>query len=93
VLTPSDRQARAFRHSGPWLTRPAPAARWFDAVRIALRYQGKGVPLASLRSACGPESSKAALVTSLELTNHLLSTGRAVEVNVLAGGRLTGDGW
>jgi len=56
---------------------------------VVLRYQGTpGLPIASLRSAAGPQYSKTALVRSIELTNHLLETSAAVEVNVVAG-RLT----
>ena len=54
-------------------------------VRMALRYQATpGLPLASLRSAAGPKDEPAALVLSIELTNHLLGQAVAIEVNVIA---------
>jgi hypothetical protein len=52
---------------------------------MALRYHGNGVPLASLRAACGSEDDQAALVRSISLSNHLLDTGHAIEVLVIAG--------
>jgi hypothetical protein len=52
---------------------------------FVLRYHGKGVPIASLRSACGPEGSEAALIRSITLSNHLLGTKQAIEVLVIAG--------
>ncbi len=61
---------------------------WLSAHGLALRYTGKSVPLPSLRAACGPDTSKAALTRSIELTNHLLGRGLAIEVTVIAGGRL-----
>lgn len=61
------------------------AERFLEHVDVALRYAATArLPLASLRSACGPTGSKAALVTSIELTNHLLATGLGIEVNVVA---------
>ncbi len=67
------------------LTTPDAAERFLDHAGVALRYAATaGVPLGSLRSACGPTGSKAALVTSIELTNHLLATGIGIEVNVVA---------
>jgi hypothetical protein len=67
------------------LTTPEGAERFLEHVGVALRYAATtGLPLASLRSACGPTGSKAALVTSIELTNHLLATGIGIEINVVA---------
>jgi hypothetical protein len=66
------------------LRTPKDAEVFLAAVGLALRYHGKDVAIASLRAAAGPESSKAALVASIELTNHLLATRRAIEVNVIA---------
>lgn len=60
--------------------------RFLARVGMALRYQATpGIPLASLRSACGPANSKAALTRSIALTNHLLESSIGVEVNVVAG--------
>jgi len=52
---------------------------------LVLRYHGKAVPLPSLRAACGPEDSNAALVRSIAFSNHLLGTHQAIEVLVIAG--------
>ena len=66
------------------LTTTKDAERFLEHAGVALRYAAtKGLPIASLRSAAGDES-KAALVTSIELTNHLLASGIGVEVNVVA---------
>ena len=66
------------------LKTPADAEQFLERAGVALRYAAaKGLPIASLRSAVGPET-KAALVTSIELTNHLLASGLGVEVNVVA---------
>jgi hypothetical protein len=66
------------------LKTPKDAERFLEHHGIALRYAAtRGLPIASLRSAAGDES-KAALVTSIELTNHLLASGIGVEVNVVA---------
>ena len=66
------------------LKTPKDAERFLEHAGVALRYAAtKGLPIASLRSAVGDES-KAALVTSIELTNHLLASGIGVEVNVVA---------
>jgi hypothetical protein len=71
------------------LSTGANAERFVRRYGVVLRYQATAdLPLASLRAAAGPADSKAALVRSIELTNHLLGTARAVEVNVVAG-RLT----
>ncbi len=67
------------------LSTPQQAERFLAEAGVALRYAAaKNLPLASLRSAAGAETSKAALVRSIELTNHLLATGIGVEVNVVA---------
>jgi hypothetical protein len=66
------------------LKTPKDAERFLEDAGVALRYAAtKGLPIASLRSAAG-DDSKAALVTSIELTNHLLASGIGVEVNVVA---------
>jgi len=68
----------------PRLTTPKDAEQFLERAGVALRYAAaKGLPIASLRSAVGPET-KAALVTSIELTNHLLASGIGVETNVVA---------
>jgi hypothetical protein len=56
---------------------------------IVLRYAvASGVPLASLRAACGPANAKAALERSIHVTNHLLGRAIGIEVNVISS-RLT----
>src|SRR5262245_1768268 len=66
------------------LTTPKDAERFLERTGVALRYAAaKGLPIASLRSAAGP-GTNAALVTSIELTNHLLASGIGVEINVVA---------
>src|SRR6476660_35299 len=66
------------------LKTPKDAERFLEHAGVALRYAAtKGLPIASLRSAAG-DDSKVALVTSIELTNHLLASGIGVEVNVVA---------
>jgi hypothetical protein len=71
--------------AGAHLATPKDAERFLKSVGIALRYAAtKGLPLASLRSAVGSIDSKAALVRSIHLTNHLLATGIGIEVNVVA---------
>ncbi|HKV99746.1 MAG TPA: hypothetical protein VJN96_07975 [Vicinamibacterales bacterium] len=63
---------------------PKDAERFLERHGIALRYAAtKSLPLASVRSAAGAES-KAALVASIELTNHLLASGLGIEINVVA---------
>ena len=63
---------------------PQDAERFLTHAGIALRYAAtKGLPIASLRSAAGDES-KAALTTSIALTNHLLASGIGIEINVVA---------
>jgi hypothetical protein len=67
------------------LATPDEAERFLEHHGLALRYAAtKGLPLASLRSAVGPADSKAALMRSIALTNHLLATALAIEVNVVA---------
>ena len=67
------------------LKTPTDAERFLAHHGIALRYAAaKGLPIASVRSAAGAETSKAALVTSIELTNHLLASGIGSETNVVA---------
>lgn len=66
------------------ISTPRDAELFLARAGIALRYHGKGVALASVRAATGPEDSKTALVTSITLTNHLLGTALAIEVNVIA---------
>ncbi len=52
---------------------------------IVLRYAvASGVPLASLRAACGPAQAKTALERSIHLTNHLLGRAIGLEVNVIS---------
>jgi hypothetical protein len=64
---------------------PKDAERFLKHAGIALRYaMAKGLPIASLRSAAGAETSKAALRTSIALTNHLLASGIGIEINVVA---------
>jgi len=64
---------------------PDEAERFLARMGVALRYAAtKGLPLASVRSAAGPADSKAALVRSIQLTNHLLATGIGIEINVVA---------
>jgi hypothetical protein len=56
---------------------------------VVLRYAiASGVPLASLRAACGLADAKAALERSIHVTNHLLGRAIGIEVNVI-GTRLT----
>jgi hypothetical protein len=67
------------------LTSSKDAERFLEQAGVALRHAAtKGLPIASLRSAAGAETSKAALATSIELTNHLLASGIGIEVNVVA---------
>ena len=69
----------------PRIATPEDAERFLEQNGFALRYAATpGLPIASLRSAAGPGDSKAALVASIELTNHLLATGIGIEVNVIA---------
>jgi hypothetical protein len=70
----------------PRLRTAKAAERFLERVGIALRYQASPtIPLASLRSAIGPDRDQEALATSVALTNHLLSARAVVEVNVVAG--------
>jgi len=79
------RQAKALG----WTTRarlatPRDAERFLSKYGLALRYAAApAVPLASVRSASGPANQKAALETSIHLTNHLLGTAQGIEVNVV----------
>ncbi len=67
------------------LRAPGDAERFLEKFGVALRYAAtKGLPLASLRSAAGPETNRAALVRAIALTNHLLASGIGIEVNVVA---------
>ncbi|HUL74474.1 MAG TPA: hypothetical protein VLT86_15305 [Vicinamibacterales bacterium] len=73
----------AKRHDA--LRTPADAERFLERAGVVLRYAAtQGLPIASLRSAAGSIDSKAALIRSIELTNHLLATGIGIEVNVVA---------
>jgi hypothetical protein len=71
------------------LKSPREAEQFLEHAGVALRYAATAaLPLASLRSATGPPADHAALVSSIELTNHLIGTSCGIEVNVVAG-RLT----
>jgi hypothetical protein len=66
------------------------AERFLNRVGIALRYgPAKSLPIASLyRAASTATAAKGPPVAAIELTNHLLGAGAAIEVNVI-GDRLT----
>jgi hypothetical protein len=89
------RQLERERASALWLSgrrrvrTSADAERFIETVGIALRYgPNPNLPLASIHQATvGSDPPQAALVLPIALTNHLLGTACAIEVDVV-GGRL-----
>jgi len=72
------------------LSTPREAETFLEHYGVVLRYTAPtSVLLASLRSASGPANDDAALAASIQLTNHVLGRACGIEVNVVAGGRLT----
>jgi hypothetical protein len=84
------RRDAALRPRGPSIVKStSDAERFLERVAIALRYgPGPSLPLASMYDATSGGAAKGPFIEAAELTNHLLGTATAIEVNVIAG-RLT----